>query len=39
MYHDIDFEAKHKLLVSFEDIFLRNVLTKNNKYIIYFNVT
>jgi hypothetical protein len=39
MYHAMDFEAKLKLLVPFEHTFLRNVLTKNNKYVIYFSVT
>jgi hypothetical protein len=28
MYHDMDFEAKSKLVVSFEHIFLRDVLLK-----------
>jgi hypothetical protein len=39
MYHDMDFEAKSKLLVPFEHTFLRNVLTKNNKYVTYFSDT
>jgi hypothetical protein len=28
MYHDMDFEAKPKLVVPFEHTFLRNVLSK-----------
>jgi hypothetical protein len=39
MYHDMDFEAKPELLVIFEHTFIRNVLTKNNKYVTIFSVT
>jgi hypothetical protein len=39
MYHDMDFEAKPKVLVPFEHTFLKNILTKNNKYVTYFSVT
>jgi hypothetical protein len=39
MFHDMNFEAKQKILVPFEHTFLMNVLTKNKKYVTYFSVT
>jgi hypothetical protein len=38
-YHDMDFKDKPKLVISFEHTFLRNVLSKNIKYVNYFSIT
>jgi hypothetical protein len=35
----MDYEAKPKLVVPFEHTFLRNVLSKNIKYVNYFSIT
>jgi hypothetical protein len=39
MYQDMDFEVKPKLVVPFEHTVLRNVLSKNIKYVNYLSVT